>query len=104
MNSAAADSSSIYGITLEKHKDHLIYGAAFLFWGVIAYVEVGAYFHQIAQFAMTLTLMSSLFTILIIGSQQEKFRPDLLLKIDALKVRFIKRHPLCCRMIGDTSL
>ena len=46
MNSAI-DTSSIYGITFEKHKDHLIYGAAFLFWGVIAYVEVYAYFEHI---------------------------------------------------------
>ena len=52
---------------LFSHKDHLIYGAAFLFWGVICYVEVLAYWHTL-EFALTLVVMSSLFTILMIGS------------------------------------
>jgi hypothetical protein len=36
----------IQGITFEKHKEHLIYGGSYLFWGVIAYVEVYAYYQQ----------------------------------------------------------
>jgi len=51
-----------------SHKDHLIYGASFLFWGVIGYVEVLAYSHTI-EFALTLMLMTSLFTILMVASQ-----------------------------------
>jgi len=51
-----------------SHKDHLIYGAAFLFWGVIGYVEVLAYWHTL-EFALTLLVMASLFAVLMIGSQ-----------------------------------
>jgi len=50
-----------------SHKDHLIYGASFLFWGIIAYVEVAAYDHTI-QLALFMILMTSLFTILLVGS------------------------------------
>lgn len=63
-----------------------MYGASFLFWGVIAYVEVASYNQHIIQFAITLLLMTSLFAILVIGSQQEKFRPEILIKVDVLKV------------------
>ena len=75
----------IISLTRLRHKDHLIYGAAFLFWGVIAYVEVLAYWHTL-EFALTLTVMTALFTVVMIGSQQERFRPDLLVKLDFLKV------------------
>ena len=34
-------------LTLSSHKDHLVYGGSFLFWGVIAYVEVAAYYQHI---------------------------------------------------------
>jgi hypothetical protein len=74
--------NNIQGISLEKHKEHLVYGAAYLFWGVIAYVEVYAYYEQTFQFAITLTLVSALMNIVLVASQQERFRPDVLLKID----------------------
>lgn len=76
---------SLYGLAnVERHRDHLIYGATFLFWAILAYVEVAAYSSHLFTLALTLLLMTSLFTILIICSQFEKFKPEMLFKVEAL--------------------
>ncbi len=54
-------------LKLFSHKDKLIYGGAYMFWGIFAYVEVHAYIYSM-QLAITLFLMTSLFTILYTGS------------------------------------
>lgn len=45
----------------------MIYGAAYLLWGIIGYVEVPAYEYTI-KLAFIIFLMTSLLTILLIGS------------------------------------
>lgn len=82
-----------------RNKDLLVYGGSFLFWGIIGYVEVGAYSGHTIQLALTLLLMSSLIALLVMGSQMERFRPELFFKIDVLKV--ILSEKCLTRATGD---
>lgn len=66
-----------------RHKDQLIYGAVFLFWGIISYIEVGAYDYSLG-FTITIQLITSVITIMAIGSTMEKFKPESLLTVQDL--------------------
>lgn len=48
-------------------KDPLLYGAAYLFWGIFGYVEAASYYFTI-KLALIIFLITSLMTILLIGS------------------------------------
>ena len=50
-----------------SHKDPLIYGFAFFFWGVISYVELESYSQPI-ELAIYVFLLTSLLALLVIGT------------------------------------
>jgi hypothetical protein len=50
-----------------SNKNQLIYGLVYLFWGIFAFVEIGAYESTISL-TITQILITSLLTIFAIGS------------------------------------
>jgi hypothetical protein len=73
---------------LHRYKNQLIYGSAFLFWGIIAFVEVAAYESPIIL-ALSLHFMTSVVTLLALGSKVTKFKPEEILNLNDLKVRIL---------------
>ena len=73
-------------VALQHHRDQLVYGLAFVLWGVIAYVEVEAYgLRESAELVFSLQLLTSLVGVLAM-TVDGSFKPQLLIKFDYLKV------------------
>jgi hypothetical protein len=70
-----------------------VYGLVFLLWGVFGYVEVEAYGPwQALQLALSLHLVASLVAMAALAAGLDSgsgasFKPQLLLKVETIKVR-----------------